>query len=301
METIGFIGVGNMGAAIAKRILAKSIPVLAYDTSPVTLANMCKLGASAAASVRDVADRCEIVFACLPTAEICKAVALGPDGVAGGRKAAIYVETSTIGSAVADELTDGLAARNITYIDAPVIGGVIAAEAGALGVLGAGPQAAFEKVRPALEAAAGKLFYLGEKSSMGQVGKVVANAVSYAAFYATMEATAVAMKAGIDIHTAIAIINQGSGGNFHSQKTFPAYILPGNFGPTGAIEIGVKDVKYFLAEAKRLHAETPMADHVSALSQRAAAAGPAGRDTMTVFHFFCDLAGVPHHTGTHDP
>jgi 3-hydroxyisobutyrate dehydrogenase-like beta-hydroxyacid dehydrogenase len=297
MEQIGFIGVGNMGAAIAKRILAKNISVLAYDTSPTTLARMCEQGAIAAGSIREVADRTDIVFACLPTAEICKAVALGPDGVAGGRKARVYVETSTIGSAMADELTSALAARNIAYVDAPVIGGVIAAEAGALGVLAAGPKAAFEAARPALEAAAGKLFYLGEKPNMGQVGKVVANAVSYAAFYATMEATAVAMKAGIDIHTAIAIINQGSGGNFHSQKTFPAYILPGNFGPTGAVEIGIKDVKYFLAEAKRLQAETPMAEQVAALGQRAAAAGPPGRDTMTLFHFFCDLAGVPHHTG----
>jgi 3-hydroxyisobutyrate dehydrogenase-like beta-hydroxyacid dehydrogenase len=300
METVGFIGVGNMGAPIAKRILARNIAVLAYDTSAATLARMCEMGASAAASVREVADRAEVVFACLPTAEICKTVALGPGGVAGGRKVKVYVETSTIGSAAADEMSVALAAYGITYLDAPVIGGAIAAESGALGVLAAGPMAAFDKARPALEAAAGRLFYLGEKPSMGQVGKVVANAVSYAAFYATMEATAVAMKAGIDIHTAIAIINQGSGGNFHSQKTFPAYILPGKFAGTGAIEIGVKDVKYFLAEARRLNAQTPMAEQVSKLGIRVAEAGPPGRDTMTAFHYFCDLAGVPHHTGDQD-
>jgi 3-hydroxyisobutyrate dehydrogenase-like beta-hydroxyacid dehydrogenase len=297
METIGFIGVGNMGAPIVKRILAKNIPVLAYDTNAATLARICEIGASAATSIRDVADRTEVIFACLPTAEICKAVALGPDGVAGGRKVKVYVETSTIGSAAADEMAAALAAHGIAYLDAPVIGGAIAAESGTLGVLAAGPVAAFDKARPALEAAAGRLFYLGEKPSMGQVGKVVANAVSYAAFYATMEATAVAMKAGIDIHTAIAIINQGSGGNFHSQKTFPAYILPGKFAGTGAIEIGVKDVKYFLAEARRLNAQTPMAEQVSKLGICIAEAGPPGRDTMTAFHYFCDLAGVPHHSG----
>ncbi|MCS6946800.1 MAG: NAD-binding protein [Steroidobacteraceae bacterium] len=132
---------------------------------------------------------------------------------------------------------------------------------------------------------------------MGQVGKVIANAVSYAAFYATMEAVAVAMKAGIDIQTAIDIINQGSGANFHSQKTFPAYIIPGRFEGSGAVEIGVKDVGYFLAEAQRLGAETPMAAHTVKVGQRGVAAGAPGRDTMTLFHFFCDLAGVPHHTG----
>jgi 3-hydroxyisobutyrate dehydrogenase-like beta-hydroxyacid dehydrogenase len=91
----------------------------------------------------------------------------------------------------------------------------------------------------------------------------------------------------------VAIINQGSGSNFHSQKIFPAYIIPKKFAGTGAVEIGVKDVKYFLAEAKRLHAETPMATQVSQLGIRAAESGPAGRDTMTLFHYFCDLAGVP--------
>lgn len=297
MDSIGFIGVGNMGAAIVKRILAKGIPVLAFDNNADTLARAVQMGAAAASSVRDVANRCEVVFTCLPTAEICQAVALGPNGVAGGQQVNVYVETSTIGGTAAAELATGLAQHGIGYVDAPVIGGVISAADGTLGVLGAGAKASFEKARPALEAAAGKLFYLGEKSDMGQVGKVVANAVSYAAFYATMEAVAVAMKAGIDIETALAIINQGSGANFHSQKTMPGYIVPGRYEGTGAVEIGVKDVKYFLAEAKRLQANTPMADHTVVVGTRAMESGPAGRDTMTLFHYFCDQAGVPRHLG----
>ena len=91
----------------------------------------------------------------------------------------------------------------------------------------------------------------------------------------------------------LGIINQGSGANFHTQKIFPAYIIPRKFEGTGAVEIGVKDLKCFLEEARRLRAETPMADAVTAVGIRAAESGPAGRDTMTLFHYFCDLAGVP--------
>ena len=293
MERVGFIGVGAMGGAIAARMIDKGIAVLAYDRNGAVLAQLQARGAAAAQSIREIIDSTEVVFACLPTAEICKAVALGPDGVATGSKVRIYIDTSTLGGAAAVELATGLAVYGIAFIDCPVIGGVIACETGTLGVLAAGPQVAYERVKPMLEAVAGRVFYLGEQAGMAQVGKVVSNAVSYAALYATFEAVAVGLKAGIDLETLVGIINQGSGANFHSRRIFPAYIIPGKFAGTGAVEIGVKDVKYFLAEAKRLHAETPMASAVSLLGMRAAEAGPPGRDTMTLFHYFCDLAGVP--------
>lgn len=293
METVGFIGVGAMGGAIAARMIQHGVSVLAYDKNPDILAGMVARGAKPAASTREIVDSCEIVFACLPTAAICRAVALGDDGVIHGSKVKIYIELSTMGGAAAKELSEALAKKGIAYIDSPVVGGVIAAENGKLGSLNSGPKDAFERARPYLEAFAGRVFYLGTEPGQAQVGKVVNNAVGYAAMYATFEAVSVGLKAGIDIETLVAIINQGSGANFHTQNIFPAYIIPKRFEGTGAIEIGVKDVKCFLEEARRLNAETPMADNTSAVSVRVAEAGPAGRDTMTAFHFFCDLAGVP--------
>ncbi|GLR67032.1 3-hydroxyisobutyrate dehydrogenase [Acidocella aquatica] len=293
MERVGFIGAGLMGGAIAARMIERGVDVLAYDTSPEMLIKMKAHGAGIAASVREVVDQAEIVYACLPTPEVCRAVALGRDGVADGKKVKVYVETSTIGGAVAVELAEALAGRGIALIDAPVVGGTVALTAGTLGVVASGPGPAFERARPSLETFSGRVFYLGDKAGMGQAGKVVNNAVGYAAFLATCEAVAVAMKAGIDMETAIAIINQGSGANFFSQFVFPQFILKGKYEGTGAIEVGVKDVALFLEEAKRLDVSTPMASSVSALQKRIAASGPAGRDTMTVMHFFTDLVGLP--------
>jgi 3-hydroxyisobutyrate dehydrogenase-like beta-hydroxyacid dehydrogenase len=293
MEQIGFLGVGAMGGAIVARLLQNGVPVLAYDPNAEVLARARARGAATAGSVQDVVDTAEVVFACLPDARICREVALGSGGVVGGSKVRIYADTSTIGGLSSVEISEGLARRGIVFLDAPVVGGVIAAESGTLGVLVAGPQAAYQRVSPVLEAFAGRTFYLGAKPGMAQVGKVVNNAVGYAALYATFEAVAVGLKAGIDIETLVGIINQGSGANFHTQKIFPAYIIPRKFEGTGAVEIGVKDLKCFLEEARRLHAETPMADAVTAVGVRAAESGPAGRDTMTLFHYFCDLAGVP--------
>lgn len=293
MEQVGFIGVGQMGGAIAARLVQKGVPVLAYDTHPGTLARARERGCAVAGSVREVVDSLEVVVSCLPDANVCRQVALGPGGVVEGTKVRVYADMATMGGAACLEIAAGLEARGIAFLDTPVVGGVIAAESGTMGILCSGPKAAFERVRPAFEACAGRVFFLGEKPGMAQVGKVVNNAVGYAAMYATFEAVAVGLKAGIDIETLVAIINQGSGANFHTQRIFPAYIIPGKFDGTGAVEIGVKDLKCFLEEARRLDTRTPMADHTAHVGAAAAAAGPPGRDTMTVFHYFCDLAGVP--------
>jgi 3-hydroxyisobutyrate dehydrogenase-like beta-hydroxyacid dehydrogenase len=293
MREIGFIGVGMMGGAIAARMMERGFPILAYDKNPESLEPLCAQGAVRAASVRDVADRAEIVFACLPTPEISGSVAIGKDGVIDGAAVKVYLDLSTLGGDTAVKISDALARKAITYIDGAAVGPVFSVNAGTLGILAAGPKAAFDRVNPALESFAGRVFYLGEQIGRAQVAKVVANAVSYAGLFASFEAVAVGLKAGIDMESLVGVINQGSGSNFHTQKIFPNYIIPGRFEGTGAVEIGVKDVKLFLAEARRLDAETPMADSVSALSVRAAESGPPGRDTMTLFHYFCDLAGVP--------
>ena len=293
MQQVGFIGVGAMGGAIATCLLKKGVPVLAYDRNPTVLAALQQKGATPAASVRDVVDQAEIVFACLPTVDICKAVAFGPGGVAEGTNVEIYIETSTLGGAAAVEIAEGLAKHGITLLDTPVVGGTMAAEAGNLGVLTAGPPEAFERAKYALEAFAGRLFYLGANAGMGQAGKVVNNAVAYACVLATCEAVSLGLKAGLDMETAVAIINQGSGANFFSQRVFPGYIMQNKFDGTGAIEIGLKDVKLFLEEAGRLHMQTPMAASVSSLQKQIIESGPPGRDTLTIFHYFTDLAGLP--------
>jgi 3-hydroxyisobutyrate dehydrogenase-like beta-hydroxyacid dehydrogenase len=293
MEKIGFIGVGLMGAPIVARMLEKHIPVRVYDTNPDAMAAMKALGAELGTSIRDIADDAEIVFACLPTADICRKVAFGPEGAASGKHLKLYVETSTLGGTVAMEFSEKFKELGIAYLDTPVVGGSVAVADGTLGVLCAGPLAAFERAKFALEAFAGRLFYLGENAGMAQAGKVVNNAVAYAAYLATCEAVALGMKAGLTMETAIAIINQGSGANFFTERVFPNFMMKGRFDGTGAIEIGVKDVKYFLEEAHRLNVETPMADHTAAVQHRVLESGPAGRDTMTMFHFFTDLMGLP--------
>lgn len=293
MEVVGFIGVGAMGGAIAERLVQRGVEVHGYDINPETLKTFARAGGRAANSTKQVVDQCEVVFACLPNADICKEVAFAPAGVEGGERVKIYVETSTIGVSVARELAERLGKKGITLIDAPVVGAQTALAAGTLGVLASGPRVEFERVKPILECFAGKLFHLGTEPGMGQSAKVMSNSVTWASVLATCEALAVGMKAGIDLETAIAVINQGSGANFFSQRVVPQTILRGKLSGTGAIEISVKDVALFIEEAKRLHTATPVAGAISSIQHDILKSGPGGRDAMTVVNYFMDLAQLP--------
>lgn len=290
---VGFIGVGIMGGAIARRLLDRGIGVVVYDPDEEAMQRIVAIGGSAACSPRAVADIVEIVFACVPDESVCRAIALGEGGVAAGGCVRFYVETSTIGGAAAARLARDLGEKGIGFVDCPIVGGHVALNDGTLGVLVSCPADTFEYCRFALEAFAGRLFYLGAEPGIAQAGKVMNNAVAYAALLATCEAVAVGMKAGITIEDAVAIINQGSGSNFFSQRIFPQFILNQRFDGTGPIEIGIKDVKLFLAEADRLAVSTPMASSVSKLQHEVLQSGPSGRDTTTAFHYFTDLAGLP--------
>ena len=292
MAQVGFIGVGTMGGAIASRLAENGVGVLAYDPNPAAIDRVCAAGGKGASSAQEVVDSMEIVFACLPTPEVSRSVAFGPGGVSAGTKVKIYVEHSTLGGAAIKEIADGLAKHEITVLDTPVIGGTVALEVGSLGVLSSGPKQAYETVRPILDVFAGKLFYFGEQAGAAQVAKLINNAVGYANLYSAFEAVAVGLKAGMEMDVLVDLINAGSGANFATQLVFPNYLLKNNFGGTGPVEVGEKDVKLFLKEAERLGAESPMASKVAELATKVTAHGEPGRDTLTGFFYFCELAGV---------
>jgi 3-hydroxyisobutyrate dehydrogenase-like beta-hydroxyacid dehydrogenase len=293
MQRVGFIGVGAMGRPLAERLLSSGIAVHAFDRDPDVMAAAIAAGVTGANSAREVCDANEVVFACLPTAEICRAVALGPEGAAGSAKLKIYIDMSTFGGTTAVEMAQGLREHGIAFLSAPIVGGAVNLRAGTVGVLVSGDRNAFDQTRVAFEAFGGRLFYLGEDPATSQAAKVMNNAAAYAAFLGTCEAVSLGMKAGLDMETAVAIINSGSGKSFWSELVFPGFMLRGRYDGTGAMEIGVKDVVLFLKEAERLRVETPMANATSDLQHTVLDAGKPGRDTLETFHYFSDLAGLP--------
>ena len=191
MDRTGFIGVGNMGGAMALRLLDAGFPLTVCDPSPAAVAAMVQRGAQVAASPKEVADRAEIVFASLPSQEISKDVALGKTGIATGSAIKVYVEMSTLGTKMVQSIADGLLPSGIGLIESPVSGGPLGAKAGTLTAIPCGARTAYERALPALKAIAPNLFYLGDKPGQaiglnGVFGNVgVAMAPMLTAFIAT--------------------------------------------------------------------------------------------------------------------
>jgi hypothetical protein len=248
---IGFIGLGNMGQPMARRLIEAGHKLVVYDTRNDAVAPLVALGAQLASSPQDVADRVETVMSSLPSLQISQKVATGEGGVIHGKKIKRYIDLSTTGSRVAAEICAALAKKNIVQIDSPVSGGVGGANKGTLAVMVSGPRAEIDVVKDALSVL-GKVFVIGEKPGMAQTMKLANNFLSATAMAATSEAVAMGVKAGLDPAVMIDVINAGSGRSTASTDKFPKTILPRTFDYGFATALMLKDVRLCVEEAKGL-------------------------------------------------
>src|ERR1039457_5063025 len=207
---IGFIGLGKMGFPMARRLIEAKHQLVVFDQRKEAVDNLVALGAQAASSPKDVADRAETVLASLPSRQASLEVATGTGGVIEGKRVKHFVDLSTVGSHMAVRIHDLLAKRNIGQLDSPVSGGVGGAEKGTLAVMVSGPAADYETVKPAL-AVIGKVFFIGEKPGSAQTMKLANNLLSATAVAATSEAVVMGVKSGLDPAVMIDVINAGSG------------------------------------------------------------------------------------------
>ena len=261
---IGFIGLGKMGFPMARRLIEANNRLFVFDQREEAVDRLVALGARAASSPKDVADRAETVMASLPSLQASLEVATGADGVIEGKRVRRFVDLSTVGSQMAVQICDLLAKRKLVQLDSPVSGGVGGAEKGTLAVMVSGPRADFEAVRPALEVI-GKVFFIGEKPGSAQTMKLANNLLSAAALVATSEAVVMGVKAGLDPAVMIDVINAGSGMNTASRDKFPRSILPRSFDFGFATGLMVKDVRLCLEEAKSLGLSMEVAEAVGRL------------------------------------
>jgi len=258
---IGFIGLGNMGAHMARRLIEAGHKVVVYDTRQEAIGNLAARGAMAARSPAEVADAAETVMASLPTPDVVLAVATGERGVIEGKRVRRFVDLSTTGAVMAQRIFKLLAARDIVQIDSPVSGGVTGAEKGTLAVMASGPRADVAAVEPALKVI-GNVFFIGEKPGAGQTMKLCNNVLSATAMAATAEAMVMGVKAGLDPRIMLDVINAGTGRNTATEDKFGRAVLTGKFNLGFTAGLMTKDVKLFLAEGGVLEVPTPVIEAV---------------------------------------
>ncbi|TJV46069.1 MAG: NAD(P)-dependent oxidoreductase [Mesorhizobium sp.] len=288
---VGFIGLGSMGAALAERFVVAGMPLTVCDVNVDNIAPFEKAGAEVVSSPRLVADRAEVVFACLPTTQISLGVALGPDGVAHGSAIKVYVETSTIGMKIAQEIEAGLPAT-IGFVDAPVSGGPPGARSGTLSVMASAAAEHFERASPYLSAMAKNVFHVGLRPGQAQVAKLINNHLSAAGRLAAFEGLVLALKAGINPKALIDMINVSSGRNYTTTDKVPEAILSGTFKFNGRLAISIKDQTLLREEADALGVPLWVAPRLLETLKEAAAAGYLDQDSMLVIQYMGEQAGI---------
>src|SRR5271163_917113 len=288
---IGFIGLGNMGFPMARRLIEANHEVIAFDTNGATLERVVALGAQGASSAKEVADRAETVLASLPTPAASRQVAIGPEGVIEGSRVKRYVDLSTVGSQTAVHIHEQLREWNIVAIDSPVSGGTGGAEKGALAVMVSAPRTEFDVIRGALEAI-GRPFYIGDKPGSAQTMKLANNILAANVLVATAEVVVMGVKAGLDPSVMIEVLNAGSGATSASRDKFPRAILPRTFDYGFATGLMVKDVRLYLDEAKALGVPVEVAETVGRLWEAAQTDQGPQSDFTSVIKPFEKAAGV---------
>ena len=288
---IGFIGLGNMGGPMSRRLVEAGHKLTVFDVRKEAMEPLVKLGATAARSPADVADRVETVMTSLPSLDIGKRVAAGDDGLTRGNRIRRYVDLSTTGSKAAIETAEIMKQRGIVQIDCPVSGGVAGAEKGTLAVMVSGPREEIEEIRPALEVF-GKVFVCGDRPGLAQSMKLANNFLSATGMAATCEAIAMGVKGGLDPALMVDVINAGSGMNTSTTQKFPRSVLPGTFDYGFGMGLMVKDVRLFLAEAEMFGIPTEVAQAVGRLWETALKQNGAESDFTTIAKTIEKGAGV---------
>ncbi|PPR09072.1 MAG: 2-(hydroxymethyl)glutarate dehydrogenase [Alphaproteobacteria bacterium MarineAlpha11_Bin1] len=227
MTDIGFIGLGNMGAPLARRLL-KDHTLYVWDLNPAAVQSVVAEGAIAANGPNGIAaSGAQLIITCLPTSAQVEEVIFGSDGLKNNLSAGMLIADMTTGDPlVTKDMSTRLNEDGVSLIDAPVSGGVAGAEAGTIAIMIGAPADVFENVKPHLEAISPNIFHAGDIGA-GHSMKLINNMISSCIRLATFEGLALATKIGIEPMRFSEILAKGSARGYIADTTLPTHIIPG--------------------------------------------------------------------------
>ena len=281
MATIGLVGVGLLGTAVATRLLAAGHRVVGFDTAPDRLRALRDMGGEAAASARAATLASDAVCTLLPTLPAVEAAILGPEGIAAAaRPGQVVIQMSTISPALTVRLAVESRARGLDFLDCPVSGtsGVVAQGGGVLFV--GGEPDVFERWRPLLAAMGSRTIHVGA-AGQAMVLKLVANLLVALHSAAAAEALHLARRAGLDPARALEALADSAADSRMLQVRGPL-IVRGEYPAQMKLDLFMKDLHLIQDAAATAGAALPLTDVAERLYAAAAAAGHGSEDLAVV-------------------
>jgi len=267
---VAIYGLGAMGMGMAGSLLRAGLTTHGFDINADAMARFLA-GGGAKGSIEDVADTLDAVVIVVVNAEQTEAVLFGPDGIAAKLVAGTcVVACATVAPDAARDMAARCGALGLEYLDAPVSGGTIKAADGALSILAAGSDTAFDRARPALDAMAAKVFELGDQVGAGSSMKAVNQMLVGIHIAATAEALTFGMTQGVDPAKFVEVISQCAGTSWALESRAP-HIVDGDYTPLSAVDIWPKDLGIVLDIAQSAKFGAPLT--AAALQQYLAVSG----------------------------
>ena len=269
-ETIGFIGLGNMGWPMAQHLRRAGHALVVQDAAPGRAEAFARAtGAIPAANPAEVAAGCTLLITMLPDGHVVRDVLLGPDGAAAAlRHGALVVDMSSADPTAYPEIERALLARGSGLIDAPVSGGVKGAEAATLTIMAGGDDRLIDRAQPVLEVMSGKVFRTGPLGS-GQAMKALNNLTSAGALILTIEALLIGQRFGLDARLMTEILNVSTGRNNSTDKKIIPFVLSRKFNSGFGLKLMAKDVQTALSLAHATGSAAELGEHTLELTKRA--------------------------------
>ncbi|MFJ4048943.1 NAD(P)-binding domain-containing protein [Pseudomonas hunanensis] len=266
--TIGYIGLGAMGSALARQLLAHH-PLQVCDLNQQAVATLAAQGAHAVPSLTELAQECSVILLCLPRSANVEQVLFGPGGLYPHLREGTLIIDQTSGiPAQTRAFADRLRARGCSLVDAPVAGGVPAAQAGTITIMLAGQAADCARALPVLQMISPRVYHCSERVGDGQALKLVNNIINAGYRISTLELVALGRKLGVPLAVLSEALNTSWAQNFTSRHLLTA-LLEGRPSSDFALQLMIKDLNQALSLGLEVEAAMPMGSLARSVMQMA--------------------------------
>ena len=294
METVGFIGLGNMGAGMAGNIQKAGYPMVVYDLREEATLPFLEGGSRLANSPAEVARLCDVTFTSLPGPREVEEVALGSEGVLEGIKpGGIFIELSTSRPTLIREIEPHFRQKGSHVLDAPISGGKTGAASGNLAVMVGGEREIYDRVKPLLDSFGDKVFYAGSIGA-GSVCKLVHNMIGHGIRQAIAEGMTLGVKAGVETEALWECVRRGAMGRMNAlHEGIVRTVFRGEFDPPSfALSLSRKDVGLATELGREFNVPMPVANLAEQIAIQGLNRGWGDRDSSVVFLLQEEQAGV---------
>ena len=290
--SVGIIGLGAMGAGIAKTLRNNGFTIHVCDVRPGVADAFAAEGGTAHATTAALAAVSDVVVSVVVNAAQTESVLFGDLGCAATLKAgSVFVMCSTVDPNWSVALEARLNALGLHYVDAPISGGAAKAASGQMTMMTSAKPEAYAAAGAVLDGMAGKVYRLGDKAGAGSKVKIINQLLAGVHIAVAAEAMALGLREGVEASALYEVITNSAGNSWMFENRM-AHVLAGDYTPLSAVNIFIKDLGIVLDAARKLNAPLPLAAAAHQLYLGTAGAGFGAEDDSAVIKLYAALTGI---------